>query len=690
MTLQMVRRRSLVLFALTCLVAISASAATKTWTGAVNNLWSAGGNWNDGTPPADGDSLIFPEATGSSNNDLTGLDLASVTFSLSGALFGRTISGNAVTLSAGMNVFCCTHPTVWDPPTTLAASQTFTIGHSSNLSETTLELNQSLNLNGHTLTVDTVVESRAFFRQTISGAGALIVTGDGGINLIGTSPFTGAITVTDAGLNVVGSIALATVVVNSGGQLTGNGMIGGTTLADSSLLIGNDPSAGIGGDAGETGILSTGVFSMTGGSAHFGISGVTAGTHYDQLAVTGTVTLNNPALMVRYGFRPSDPFFLAPGQTFTIISNDGGDAVVGTFAALAENARFSSFGDSYQITYAGGDGNDVVLTALATTTTTLNASPNPVVPGQSSTLTATVTSPAGTPTGSVRFFEGTTTLATAPVSGAGTAQTTVTLPVGSHTLGAEYQPTGLFSTSTGITILTVDRGSTSLVVGAPTTPLVPGESFNVTVDASAVPPASGTPSGNLTISVTGDSDGGALDGSGHFGGSLTAPEPGIHTVTANYAGDANFLPASGSAQIEVLAGVSIADANAQSSPAENTTVNVQVTLAQASNQIVRVDYATADGTAVASFDYVSASGTVEFQPGETSRTITLTIIGDAGFEQPETFRVILSNPQGALISDSEAIVVINDFMAVPAVGTVALIALAVLLAVGGMFAIKPT
>jgi hypothetical protein len=684
----MVRKRSLLLFAVTCLFAISASAATKTWTGAVNNFWSVGGNWNDGTPPAGGDSLVFPDGTGSSTNDLTGLDLASVTFSLSGALFGRTISGNALTLSGGMNVFCCSFATVWNPPTTLAGSQTFTIGHPSLSSETVLELNQPLDLNGHTLTVDTVVQSRVFFRQSISGAGALIVTGDGGVNLIGASPFTGAITVTGAGLNVDGPIALASVVVNSGGQLTGNGMTGGTTLVDSSLLVGTDGYAGIHGDSGETGILFTGVFSMTGGSAHFGVSGLTAGTHYDQLAVTGTVTLNNPALMVRYGFRPSDPFFLAPGQTFTIIDNDGGDPVAGTFAGLAENARFSSFGDWYRITYAGGDGNDVVLTALATTTTTLDASPNPVAHGQSSTLTATVTSPSGTPTGSVRFFEGATTLATVPVSGAGTAQTTVTLPVGPHTLGAEYQPTGLFSTSTGITTLTVNRGSTSLVVGAPATPLVPGESFNVTVDASAVPPASGTPSGNVTISVTGDTDGGALDSSGHFGGSLTAPGPGLHTVTANYAGDANFLPAGSSAEIEVLAAISIADANATSSPAGNTTVDVQVTLAQASNQIVRAGYATADGTAVAGSDYASASGTVEFQPGETSRTITLTIIGDAGFEEPETFRVILSNPQGAVIADSEAIVVINDFMLVPALGTIGLMALAVLLAVGGMFAIK--
>ena len=58
------------------------------------------------------------------------------------------------------------------------------------------------------------------------------------------------------------------------------------------------------------------------------------------------------------GFDPS------VGTAFTIIANDGGDAVAGTFAGLAEGATFQSGAALFSISYAGGDGNDVVLTAV--------------------------------------------------------------------------------------------------------------------------------------------------------------------------------------------------------------------------------------------------------------------------------------------------------------------------------------
>jgi hypothetical protein len=50
------------------------------------------------------------------------------------------------------------------------------------------------------------------------------------------------------------------------------------------------------------------------------------------------------------------------GATFTIINNDGTDAVTGTFAGLAQGATFVVGGETFQINYKGGDGNDVTLT----------------------------------------------------------------------------------------------------------------------------------------------------------------------------------------------------------------------------------------------------------------------------------------------------------------------------------------
>ena len=54
-----------------------------------------------------------------------------------------------------------------------------------------------------------------------------------------------------------------------------------------------------------------------------------------------------------------------------------------------------------------------------------------------------------------------------------------------------------------------------------------------------------------------------------------------------------------------------------------------------------------NGTATAGADYTAASGTLTFAPGETSKTISVVIKGDAPTEGTEDFHVMLSNPTGA-------------------------------------------
>ena len=74
-----------------------------------------------------------------------------------------------------------------------------------------------------------------------------------------------------------------------------------------------------------------------------------------------------------------------------------------------------------------------------------------------------------------------------------------------------------------------------------------------------------------------------------------------------------------------------------------------VTLSSASRQAVSVSYATSDGTAEAGSDYESATGTVTFSPGETSKTVAVTINGDDEAEGNETFTLALtSTPNGQI------------------------------------------
>jgi uncharacterized repeat protein (TIGR01451 family) len=75
-----------------------------------------------------------------------------------------------------------------------------------------------------------------------------------------------------------------------------------------------------------------------------------------------------------------------------------------------------------------------------------------------------------------------------------------------------------------------------------------------------------------------------------------------------------------------------------------------VTLAGATAQMVTVDYATADVTALAASDYSATSGMLKFGPGVTSQTITVPVAGDLTTESDETFNVLLSSPVNATIT----------------------------------------
>jgi glucose/arabinose dehydrogenase len=98
-------------------------------------------------------------------------------------------------------------------------------------------------------------------------------------------------------------------------------------------------------------------------------------------------------------------------------------------------------------------------------------------------------------------------------------------------------------------------------------------------------------------------------------------------------------------------------------PLIQTPANFTVTLSETSSETVTVDFATADGTAHAGSDYSATSGTLTFMPGETTKTVSVTIFGDADApvdEFDETFFVNLSNPAGASISDSQGVGTILD------------------------------
>jgi hypothetical protein len=102
-------------------------------------------------------------------------------------------------------------------------------------------------------------------------------------------------------------------------------------------------------------ILSSSALNLSGGSYNPILNGTTAGSGYDQINVAGGVTLSGVTLSPALGFKPKI------GQRFTLINNDGRDAVSGTFAGKAEGSKFKVGSATMTISYRSGTGNDVVL-----------------------------------------------------------------------------------------------------------------------------------------------------------------------------------------------------------------------------------------------------------------------------------------------------------------------------------------
>jgi uncharacterized repeat protein (TIGR01451 family) len=80
---------------------------------------------------------------------------------------------------------------------------------------------------------------------------------------------------------------------------------------------------------------------------------------------------------------------------------------------------------------------------------------------------------------------------------------------------------------------------------------------------------------------------------------------------------------------------------------EEGSVDITVILSNPSYQTITVNYATFNGTALDGSDFIDASGTLTFAPGDTSETFTVSIINDPQYESNETFNAVIFSPSNA-------------------------------------------
>ena len=108
----------------------------------------------------------------------------------------------------------------------------------------------------------------------------IVKAGLGTLTLTGTSSYTGATTVSAGSLLVNGQLGSTAVTVNSGATLGGSGSIGGSVTNNGLLSPGTSP-----------GQLSLASLALGGsGTVLMEITGTTAGTQYDQISLTGSLT----------------------------------------------------------------------------------------------------------------------------------------------------------------------------------------------------------------------------------------------------------------------------------------------------------------------------------------------------------------------------------------------------------------
>ncbi len=195
------------------------------------------------------------------------------------------------------------------------------------------------------------VDSNGFnsiLNGSFSSSGGLRKIGTGSITLTNTHTYSGPTSVENGTLLVNGSIKSAVTV--KGGTLGGTGTVGDATVEQGGTL---SPGA-------SPGILHVaGNLQLNLGAVYLvDINGAAVGVEYDQTQVDGSVMMGGATLTLQLGY------LAQIGTHFIIIDNDSTDSIGGFFDQLPEGSSFTVDGQTFQISYQGGDGNDVELTAV--------------------------------------------------------------------------------------------------------------------------------------------------------------------------------------------------------------------------------------------------------------------------------------------------------------------------------------
>jgi hypothetical protein len=107
-------------------------------------------------------------------------------------------------------------------------------------------------------------------------------------------------------------------------------------------------------------------------------------------------------------------------------------------------------------------------------------------------------------------------------------------------------------------------------------------------------------------------------------------------------------------------GISVGDVRVVEGTGSTVDADFTVSLSRAGGSTTSVHVTTADGSAIAGSDYGAVDTTVTFAPGQTAKTVSVPVTGDAVDEPDETFTARLSDPVSGVIVRGEATATIVD------------------------------
>jgi hypothetical protein len=225
------------------------------------------------------------------------------------------------------------------------------------------------------------------------------------------------------------------------------------------------------------------------------------------------------------------------------VDSSGIASITTTELAVGSHFVVAAYQGDYNFATSNSLGVRVTINK-ANTSTRLTSSQTPSEYGQKVIFTSIVTGQyGGTPTGTITFSDGSTTLGTSPLNGGTAKFSTVNLAVGFHCITATYSGNTNFAASTSPALnQVVHRANTATNLVSSVNPSTVGQS--VTFIATVVPQYSGTPTGSIMFKNGATTIGKVGLRSGRANFTRVFKSAGTKPITASYSGDANFLTSS--------------------------------------------------------------------------------------------------------------------------------------------------